>query len=74
MNRIKRELEALTRKINEDVDKVVDKYASSGGVIDQRAKGVIEQYEAEIEKIDGTRYDSIDELEKISFRQDRHLH
>ncbi len=69
MNRIKRELEALTRKINEDVDKVVDKYASSGGVIDQRAKGVIEQYEAEIEKIDGTRYDSIDELEKISFRK-----
>ena len=69
MNKIKRELEELTRRINEDVDKVAEKYAETGGVIDQRSKGVIEQYKAEIEKIDGSRYDSLDELEKISFRK-----
>lgn len=69
MNKVKRELEELTRRINEDVDKVADKYARTGGVIDQRAKGVIEQYKAEIAKIDGSQYDSLDELEKISFRK-----
>lgn len=69
MNVIKRELEELTRRIHEDVDKVADKYARTDGVIDQKAKDVIEQYKVEIEKIDGTQNASLDELEKISFQK-----
>lgn len=68
MNKVKRELEELTRRINDDVDKVADKYAKTDGVIDQAAKDVIEQYKAAIDKIDGSRSASLDELEKISFR------
>ena len=69
MNKIKKDLKELTKRIYEDVDKVAEKYAETDGVIDQRSKGVIEQYKEEIEKIDGSRYDSLDELEKISFRR-----
>lgn len=69
INVIKRELEELTRRIHEDVDKVADKYARTDGVIDQKAKDVIEQYKVEIEKIDGTQNASLDELEKISFQK-----
>ncbi len=68
MNKVKRELEELTEKIHWDVDIVADKYAKTDGVIDQAAKDVIEQYKAAIDKIDGSRSASLDELEKISFR------
>lgn len=69
MNRIKRELEAMTQKINQTVDEVALKYSETGGVIDQKAKTVIAEYKAEIEGIDPEGYSSLDELEKISFRK-----
>ena len=69
MNRIKRELEEMTQKINQTVDEVALKYSETGGVIDQKAKTVIAEYKAEIEAIDPEGYSSLDELEKISFRK-----
>lgn len=69
MNRIKRELEEMTQKINQTVDEVALKYSETGGVIDEKAKTVIAEYKAEIEGIDPEGYSSLDELEKISFRK-----
>lgn len=69
MNRIKRELEEMTHKINQTVDEVALKYSETGGVIDQKATTVITEYKAEIEKIDPEGSSSLDELEKISFRK-----
>lgn len=69
MNRIKRELEEMTYKINQTVDEVAQKYSETGGIIDQRAKTVITEYKAEIEEIDPEGFSSLDELEKISFQK-----
>jgi len=69
MNRIKRELEEMTQKINRTVDEVALKYSETGGVIDQKAETVIEEYKSEIKQISSTDDASLDELEKISFRK-----
>lgn len=69
MNRIKRELEEMTSKINRTVDEVADKYSKTDGIIDKKAKAVINQYKVEIEKIDPSDSASLDQLEKISFRK-----
>lgn len=69
MNRIKGELDKMTRKINGTVDKVALKYSKTGGVIDQEADYVIGEYKREIEGIDPEDSTSLDELEKISFRK-----
>ena len=69
MNRVKRELEEMTEKINRTVDEVAMKYSKTGGVIDQKAKTVITEYKSEIEGIDPNDPASLDELEKISFQK-----
>ena len=69
LNRVKRELEQLTEKIYRTVDEVSDDYARTGGEIAKQAKKVIEDYKKEINEIDGSSYDSVDKLEKISFRK-----
>lgn len=69
MNRIKRELEDMTRKINETVDDIVERYSETNGLIDQRAQKVIDEYIAEIARINPDSSTSLDELEKISFRK-----
>lgn len=69
MNRIKRELEEMTRKINKTVDDVALKYSETDGVIDKKAKTVFDEFEAEIKQIDSDALASLDELEKISFRK-----
>ncbi len=69
MNKIKRNLEDLTRKINQTVDEVADKYSETGGVIEQKANTVVDEYKREIKDIDPKASNSLDELEKISFRK-----
>lgn len=69
MNRIKRELEEMTRKINQTVDEIALKYSETGGIIAQKADTVIRDYLREIGSIDPDDPASLDELEKISFRK-----
>ena len=69
MNKIKRNLEDLTRKINQTVDEVADKYSQTGGIIEKKANRVIEKYKQEVKEIDPKVSTSLDELEKISFRK-----
>lgn len=69
MNRIKRELEEMTMKVNSTVDEVAMKYSATNGIIDRKAKSVIAEYESEIEKIDPNAPASMEELEKISFNK-----
>lgn len=69
MNHIKRELEELRLRINTTVDSIADKYSTTKGVIYQKADKVIEEYKSEIDAVKGSSPDSLDELEKISFRK-----
>ena len=69
INELKRDLEGITLKINRTVDDVVDKYAGTNGIIDQRADVVIKEYKREIAALDPDGDSSLDELEKISFRK-----
>ena len=56
---------------NEKVDDISAKYAGSGkkGLIAQRAEEVMADYKKKIEAIKGTNDSSLEELEKLSFRQ-----
>lgn len=65
----KRSLDALTRKINITVDEIADKYTIKGGIIEDKADEVMEEYRQDIKSIDPERSTSLDELEKISFRK-----
>jgi hypothetical protein len=69
LNLIRKDLDELTRRINEDVEKVAQKYSETDGIIDRKADEVIAGYEKEIQAIDANSYSSLDELEKISFRK-----
>ena len=64
-----RSIENLKRKIRQTVDEISDKYSAAGGIIEAKADAVIEQYMKEIDGIDPSRSQSLDELEKISFRK-----
>lgn len=69
MNHIKRELEELTLRINNTVDSIADKYNATKGIIDQKADEVIEEYKSEIAEISASSTNSLDELEKMTFRK-----
>lgn len=64
-----RSIENLKRKIRQTVDEISDKYSAAGGIIEEKADAVIEQYMKEIDGIDPSGSQSLDELEKISFRK-----
>lgn len=64
-----RSIENLKRKIRQTVDEISKKYSATGGIIEAKADAVIEQYMKEIDGIDPSRSQSLDELEKISFRK-----
>ena len=51
------------------MDEISDKYSAAGGIIEEKADAVIEQYMKEIDGIDPSGSQSLDELEKISFRK-----
>ena len=65
------ELIDIENRMNEKVDDISAKYAGSGkkGLIAQRAEEVMADYKKKIEAIKGTSDSSLEELEKLSFRQ-----
>lgn len=65
------ELIDIENRMNEKVDDITAKYAGSGkkGLIAQRAEEVMAEYKKKIEMIKGTGDSSLEELEKLSFRQ-----
>ena len=64
-----RSIENLKRKIRQTVEEISDKYSAEGGIIEAKADAVIAEYEKEIADIDPSKSQSLDELEKISFRK-----
>ncbi len=66
INKIKAELEDMTLKIKETVNHIVICYNE---VIDKRVNKEMNSYREEIAKIHSSSFNSIDELEKISFRK-----
>ena len=65
----KRELDSITLKINRTVDEIADRYVLPTGEIAKKADAVMSDYRKEIDAIDAGRGDSLDELEKITFRK-----
>ncbi len=65
------ELIDIENRMNEKVDDITAKYAGSGkkGLIAQRAEEVMAEYKKQLEMIKGTSDSSLEELEKLSFRQ-----
>lgn len=65
------ELIDIENRMNEKVDDISAKYAGSGkkGLIAQRAEEVMAEYKKKIAAIKGTSDSSLEELEKLSFRQ-----
>lgn len=65
------ELIDIENRMNEKVDDITAKYAGAGkkGLIAQRAEEVMSEYKKKIEMIKGTGNSSLEELEKLSFRQ-----
>lgn len=65
------ELTDIENRLNEKVDEITLKYAGSGNksLIQQEAEKVIEEFRAEIKKLDADSSGSIDALEKASFRK-----
>ena len=66
---VQTQLNNLTLAINHKVSEIGDKYTFPNGEIDKRAKEVMEDYEAEIAKINPDSSKSVDELEKISYEK-----
>lgn len=69
------ELKEIENRINEKVDEITKKYAGAGnkGYIHQEAEKVMEDFRAEIKKLDANSSGSIDALEKASFRKIDHF-
>lgn len=67
----KAELIDIENRMNEKVDEITAKYAGSGknGLIAQKAEEVMSAYKKEIDRISGTGDSSLDQLEKLSYRQ-----
>lgn len=65
------ELIDIENRMNEKVDDITAKYAGAGkkGLIAQRAEEVMSEYKKKIEMIKETGDSSLEELEKLSFRQ-----
>ena len=66
---IKDKINEINIKIGRKVDEVKEKYTSSKGIIEIKAKEKISELIKEIESLDAKNDDSINELEKISFRK-----
>lgn len=71
VKQIEAELIDIENRMNEKVDDIQLKYAGSGkkGLIAKRAEEVMDEYRKNIEAIEGTSNASLEELEKLSFRQ-----
>ncbi|MCD8052839.1 MAG: dynamin family protein [Lachnospiraceae bacterium] len=71
ISQTKEKLIIVENLMNEKVDEITTKFAGSGnkGLIAQRANEVMEEYKNSIKGISGTGGSSLEELEKLSFRQ-----
>ena len=66
---IEDELVDIQNRLNEKVDEIEKKYSTSNGVIQQEAKKEITEFRDEIDKYDADNNESIEKLEKASFRK-----
>ena len=69
IDEIKTKINEINTKIGRKVDDVKEKYTSSKGIIKIKAEEKISKLIKEIEALDAKNDDSINELEKISFRK-----
>lgn len=70
LSETKARLDSLTLALYETVDIIGDRYSDpKDGVIEQRAKAVVEAYKREIASINPNDSSSVDSLEKISFQK-----
>ena len=71
IKQIEVELIDIENRMNEKADDIIFKYASAGqkGIIAKRAEEVMLEYRKKIDAIEGTSNKSLEELEKLSFRQ-----
>lgn len=71
INQTKAELIDIENRMHETVDDITVKYAGTGkkGLIAKRANEVMAEYQEKIKAINGTGSSSLEELEKLSFRQ-----
>ena len=69
IDKIKTRINEINIKIGRKVDEVRCKYINSKGIIEKKAEEKISELEKEIKSLDAENDDSINELEKISFRK-----
>lgn len=62
-------LEELKLKINKTANEIRSQYTDSGGLIEKKAEEVSCEYERDISNLDESSIDSMEELQKITFRQ-----
>ncbi len=65
----KKELTDLENRLNDITDEISERYETNNGIIQNEADKAIEDYKCKIDKIQGNSDNSLDELEKLSFRQ-----
>ena len=69
INEIRKKIDEINIKINKKSDEIIHKYMNSKGIIEKKAEEKISELEKEIKSLDAENGDSINELEKISFRK-----
>lgn len=69
INETQKKIDEINIKIGRKSDEVRYKYINSKGIIEKKAEEKISELEKEIESLDAENDDSINELEKISFRK-----
>ena len=69
INKIMEKIDEINIKINKKSDEIIHKYMNSKGIIEKKAEEKISELEKEIKSLDAENGDSINELEKISFRK-----
>lgn len=73
ISKIQKKIDEINIKISRKVDEVRCKYINSKGIIEKKAEEKISELEKEIKSLDYQNDESINELEKISFRKIKEL-
>ena len=73
ISEIQKKIDEINIKISRKVDEVKCKYINSKGIIEKKAEEKISELEKEIKSLDYQNDESINELEKISFRKIKEL-
>lgn len=69
ISRIKQDIETIIQQMNSVVDTLPTKYSGSEGRIQREANTVMAEYEREINSVKASDPDSLEQLEKITFRR-----